>query len=486
MRTFGRSIALSSWQKSHILGTHKRSTGEEAEAHLLALDEEREPQTLRDYWDGESLVNNVYVEKITNLESYCKSLEKKVSRMEYASREQKNTRDAEDKKFMVAMKQMTNKIKHLEDDNKMLTEVLNERDAGMDVQNHVSGVSADATSAVFNSASKRRRVKGADWSIVSDLARRLSQSQTENSTLRQAMVAKREAIEELIQSTTDLRSKLEHAQYENLRLTRKCESLGNALSFLANDDEAVFGEARTQKQESGFLQARVDELEETNELLQDELQGLKKVIRATHAPDQGNNRENCVEDVRDSNIVDKSIKGSEEPLQIVVETVPEESDTESQGMVVETGASDPDPSVVAQSSQSSNASPATDNEYKAPSECSSAAVSEGERMDTIGPLRSDLFGWNQRATNDRPRPASLDEMNTYLRDMAKQIYAGNRNRANGAGGYGTGEYDMPASQVISGGRRDALKTTDEHPRWRDKVRLGAKNDDTKGVEGIWC
>ena len=106
-------------------------------------------------------------------------------------------------------------------------------------------------------------------------------------------------------------------------------------------------------------------------------------------------------------------------------------------------------------------------------------------MDAIGPLRSDLFAWNHTSKYDRPRPASLDEMNKYLQDMAKQIHAGKRNHTTRAGN-GTGEYDRLTSQVVSGGRTDFLNSTDEHSRWRDKVRHGAKNDASKDVEGIWC
>jgi transposase-like protein len=486
MRTFGRSITLSSWQKSNSLGAKGRCTGEEAETYLLAPDEERDQQTLRDYRDEFSLHNHDYLKKITHLESHCESLEAKISQMEHAYREQKIIRDTEDEEIMAVMKEMTHNIKDLENDNNMLTEILSERDNSMDTHNHVSGVSCNVSSPVSNSAqtSKRSRRKGADWGIVSDLARRLSQAQKENAALRQAMVAKREAIEELIQSTTSLRSELEHAQYENMRLTRESESLRKALSFLAKD-EVLYEKSRARNREPGLLQAKVDAFEETNELLYGELKELKKVVRATNAPDRDDNTENFVEDFSESIAVFKSIKASVEPLQIFVKRVPEESDTESQGKVVEAEASYADPSLMRDTSQPSKATPATSNGHKAPSECSSAMVSEGERMDAIGPLPSDLFAWNHTSKYDRPRPASLDEMNKYLQDMAKQIHAGKRNHTTRAGN-GTGEYDRLTSQVVSGGRTDFLNSTDEHSRWRDKVRHGAKNDASKDVEGIWC
>lgn len=283
MKTFGRSLLLPSWHSAKIVGSGVRNRDDE---YLLSPDDSREqdsPQGHRS--DSFPLQHEDYLRKTAELESYCESLEERMSDIQQSHLEEKARRYTQDQEIINTMKNMRDYIETLEGNNKTLTETLAKHDHDADKQSGVSDMTGDGNSTTPRSekSSSRARKGGADWNIVMNMALKLSQAHKENTSLRKAMEDKREAIEELIGSSTRMRGQLYDAQHENKRLMVKCRSLQVAASSHSKDG-GDDGKSSAEHHQTSSLQARIAELEEKNELLQTELQHLKAILSSTTAP----------------------------------------------------------------------------------------------------------------------------------------------------------------------------------------------------------
>lgn len=511
MKTFSRSMSLPYWPKSKFHGAGPRMRSCEDGAYLLEAAEEREQETLREYSDEVSLRVEDYARKTKVLEAYCESLESRISEMQQDYHEEQKRYECEDKEIVSAMKLMRAYIERLEDDNKVLTETLGKQELQMEVQSTASGGNLESTPAdsrTVKQANTRSGKGGADWNIVSSLARKLSQVQQENTSLKNAMLEKREATEELIRSTTALRDQLDEIRYEKERLTTKCESLEEASHALAEEIDEN-GRGTTKGDHMEFLYTRVEELEEMNDLLQKEVHELKKILDKTEPSMLLRTSDGDKADFMQRKVTVPSRK----KLPVIVETVEGDSDIESDN---EEEASQNSRNRDAEHSENNTdehtpGTSKTDTSSFHPAHLKNTLDTSIKEKDELEPQlpHGNLGSISRRGSegSNRSRSASLEEMQNYLQEMValqKASGYGDRESTRDQSEVSREKDCCPSAQGISDARVEILKTLDKQNIWRKMLLRRSKHEETTtkqileatmetkpreaapDKEGVWC
>jgi len=274
MKSAGRSRTVAPWQKPKV---HEGPdpVRDQGEAYLLPKDERRDQEPLRDYEDGIIFDHHHddNAERIVELESQCIALQTRIFHLQRDHRQKMTQRDSRDKTRLNMIRDMDDTIKRLEGESKTLRSELNEKDEKLKAQKKKSDTLTSPVVSNIAEVSKQGKKAGPSWNVVSKMASKLSSTEKENTALKEALIAKREAMQKLIVSSTTLQGELETSNRENQRLTAKCESLLLACSSIATAPT-------TENNEPFFRNARLEELEETNELMRNELSELKTILRA--------------------------------------------------------------------------------------------------------------------------------------------------------------------------------------------------------------